>query len=70
MWRITSWMGVFIAALAGTGTAMGAEVLISVNKTTQRLSVMVDGAERYSWPVSTGLADYATPPGPSHHLVW
>jgi lipoprotein-anchoring transpeptidase ErfK/SrfK len=63
MRRITSWMVVFIAALAGTSTAMGAEVLISVNKTTQRMTVTVDGAERYSWPVSTGLADYATPTG-------
>jgi len=43
--------------------AKGAEVLISVNKTTQRMTVMVDGAERYSWPVSTGLPDYATPTG-------
>jgi lipoprotein-anchoring transpeptidase ErfK/SrfK len=63
MQRITSLMVVLIAALAGTTTAMGAEVLISVNKTTQRMTVMVDGAERYSWPVSTGLADYATPTG-------
>jgi hypothetical protein len=56
-------MVVLIAALVGTTTAMGAEVLISVNKTTQRMTVMVDGAERYSWPVSTGLADYSTPVG-------
>ncbi len=63
MQRITSLMVVLIAALAGTTTAMGAEVLISVNKTTQRMTVTVDGAERYSWPVSTGLADYATPTG-------
>jgi lipoprotein-anchoring transpeptidase ErfK/SrfK len=41
----------------------GAEVFILVNKTTQRMNVMVDGAERYSWPVSTGRADYATPTG-------
>jgi len=43
--------------------ALGAEVLILVNKTTQRMAVMVDGAERYSWLVSTGMADYATPTG-------
>ncbi|MBM6584070.1 L,D-transpeptidase [Microvirga sp. BT689] len=56
-------MAVVVAALAGPSTAMGAEVLISVNKATQRMTVMVDGAERYSWLVSTGLADYATPTG-------
>ncbi|MBL0407966.1 L,D-transpeptidase [Microvirga aerilata] len=63
MRRMISLMVVLIAALAGATKAMGAEVLISVNKTTQRMTVMVDGAERYSWPVSTGLADYATPTG-------
>jgi hypothetical protein len=48
MRRVTSSTVVLIAALAGTTTAMGAEVLISVNKTAQRMAVMVDGAERYS----------------------
>jgi lipoprotein-anchoring transpeptidase ErfK/SrfK len=33
-----------------------AEVLVSVDKAAQRMSVTVDGAERYTWPVSTGLA--------------
>ncbi len=63
MRRVTSWMVVLIAALAGTSTAVGAEVLISVDKTTQRMTVTVDGAERYSWLVSTGLADHATQTG-------
>jgi len=63
MRRITSWMVVYIAALAGTSTAMGAEVFILVNKTTQRMTVTVDGAERYSWLVSTGLPNHATPTG-------
>jgi hypothetical protein len=40
-----------------------AEVQISINKTTQRMTVVVDGEQRYSWPVSTGMADYATPAG-------
>lgn len=63
MRRVTSWMVVLIAALAGTSTALGAEVLTSVDKTTQRMTVTVDGAERYSWPVSTALPDYSTPTG-------
>ena len=36
--------------------AAKAEVLISVNKSSQRLSVHVDGAQRYSWAISSGLA--------------
>jgi lipoprotein-anchoring transpeptidase ErfK/SrfK len=31
-----------------------ADVLITVNKSAQRMSVLVDGRERYRWPVSTG----------------
>ena len=36
--------------------AAKAEVLISVNKSSQRLSVYVDGAQRYNWAISSGLA--------------
>ncbi|MBL0407551.1 L,D-transpeptidase [Microvirga aerilata] len=40
-----------------------AEVSVMVNKTTQRMTVFVNGQHRYSWPVSTGTADYSTPVG-------
>ena len=36
---------------------------MTVNKATQRMTVSVDGATRYSWPVSTGMKGYATPAG-------
>ena len=59
----TSVATLFIAAVSTTSPAPAAEVFILVDKSTQRMTVMVDGAERYSWPVSTGMADYATPTG-------
>jgi hypothetical protein len=40
-----------------------AEVSIVVDKTAQRMTVSVNGQQRYSWPVSTGTADYSTPVG-------
>jgi hypothetical protein len=40
-----------------------AEVLVTVDKATQRMAVSVDGEERHTWPVSTGLPRYATPKG-------
>lgn len=40
-----------------------ADVLISVNKSDQRMTVAVDGVPRYMWPVSTGRAGYDTPSG-------
>jgi lipoprotein-anchoring transpeptidase ErfK/SrfK len=44
-----------VLPLATTAPA-AAEVVINVDKSTQRMTVTVDGAERYTWPVSTGLA--------------
>lgn len=37
--------------------------MISVDKNTQSMTVSVDGLEEYVWPVSTGVAGYATPSG-------
>jgi hypothetical protein len=44
-------------------TASYANIVISVNKSTQRMLVSVDGQTRYDWPVSTGRAGYDTPSG-------
>lgn len=54
-----------IPLLAGIALAAPAvaEVSIVVDKTTQRMTVAVNGQQRYSWPVSTGMADYSTPAG-------
>ena len=40
-----------------------ADVLIKVDKATQRLTVAVDGVQKYEWPVSTARAGYVTPNG-------
>lgn len=40
-----------------------AELLVSISKAQQRLSITVDGAEAYRWPVSTGRRGYTTPSG-------
>ena len=37
-----------------TGSAANAAVSILVNKDTQQMTVSVDGAPRYTWPVSSG----------------
>ncbi|MFL4979220.1 MAG: L,D-transpeptidase family protein [Xanthobacteraceae bacterium] len=58
--------GVFFAALAVSAlfsTAAFAGVTISIDKSMQQMSVSVDGVKRYTWPVSTGRAGYATPSG-------
>ena len=40
-----------------------AELIVHVNKSTQQMTVTVDGQTRYVWPVSTGIAKYDTPSG-------
>jgi hypothetical protein len=53
-----------IAAFAALAfTPAHADVLIRVNKAAQRMTVIVDGEQRYTWPVSTGVAHYDTPDG-------
>src|SRR3990170_4424051 len=38
-------------------------VLINIDKSSQEMTVFVDGVELYSWPVSTGMRGYSTPSG-------
>ena len=45
------------------GQAARADLLIEIDKSTQRMTVTVDGAQRYKWPVSTGANGYDTPSG-------
>jgi hypothetical protein len=45
----------FLTLTLGLGERASAQVVVAVNKSTQRMTVYVDGAERYSWTVSTGL---------------
>jgi hypothetical protein len=51
-----------VVLCAGLSAAQ-AGIVIVVNKSTQRLSVSVDGAPRYEWPVSTARQGYNTPNG-------
>jgi hypothetical protein len=50
------------AALSHASPAR-ANLLITVDKAAQQMTVTVDGDPRYVWPVSTGRAGYNTPGG-------
>jgi lipoprotein-anchoring transpeptidase ErfK/SrfK len=41
----------------------GSAILITINKAKQKMTVFVDGIQKYEWPVSTGRAGYSTPTG-------
>ena len=51
------------AALALPCASARADIAIAIDKNTQQMSVAVDGAQRYTWPVSTGRPGYDTPNG-------
>src|SRR5688572_4166987 len=51
------------AAIVSSAQTANAGILISVDKTAQRMTVFVDGVRRYDWPVSTGGPGYDTPSG-------
>jgi hypothetical protein len=52
-----------IAVLLGGLAPAQAGIVVTVDKSAQRLSVTVDGAPRYQWPVSTARWGYRTPNG-------
>ena len=51
-------VGVMVVSIAGVAQA---DIVVTVDKATQRMTVVVDGEHLYTWPVSTGLA--GTPSG-------
>ena len=52
-----------VAALAALTLPARADLLIDIDKTSQRMTVALDGASLFTWPVSTGTRGYDTPSG-------
>ena len=50
-------------ALGPFALPASAKILIEIDKSAQRMTVSQDGAQLYTWPVSTGLRSYDTPGG-------
>src|SRR6266403_3432788 len=44
-------------------TPARADLVVQIDKSSQRMAVSVDGMRRYNWPVSTGRSGYGTPSG-------
>ena len=60
-WRAAS----VLAAMLWTSAAQ-ADVIVHIDKSSQRMSVSVDGAARYNWAISSGRDGYGTPSGTFH----
>jgi hypothetical protein len=62
--RLLPLLATTIAALVlSAASAARADLLISINKSAQQMTVTVDGNPLYVWPVSTGAPGYDTPSG-------
>ena len=65
--RLAFAVAAVFAILAGLAlTPARAEVVVRIDKSSQRMAVSVDGTMRYSWPVSTGRRGFGTPSGVFH----
>jgi lipoprotein-anchoring transpeptidase ErfK/SrfK len=61
------WSCVLAALLfAALSTDANAAVIVQIDRAAQRMAVIVDGAPRYNWRVSTARRGYITPPGTYH----
>jgi len=58
---IAALVAVCLPAFADGAAYAGVD--IHIDKSRQRMTVAVNGAKRYTWPVSTGKFGYATPSG-------
>jgi len=58
--------GIVAGVLLASICCAGATVVINVDKSSQKMSVEVDGEPRYEFAVSTGRAGYGTPNGTYH----
>jgi len=62
MYRVVLVLAAGIVLAGGLAPAT-AGIVVTVNKSTQRLSVAVDGEVRHVWPTSTARWGYSTPNG-------
>ena len=54
---------VFAVALTSRASAA---IVVDIDRSVQRMAVIVDGVPRYNWRVSTARRGYITPPGTYH----
>src|ERR1700688_5298076 len=62
--RLALAAAVVIAGLALTPAR--ADVVVQIDKSSQRMAVSVDGMTRYNWPISTGRSGYGAARGVYH----
>jgi hypothetical protein len=57
------------AIVLAPAASASAAILVAINKSDQKMTISVDGEQRYVWPVSTGRPGYDTPNG-AYSALW
>ncbi|MFZ0606316.1 MAG: L,D-transpeptidase [Xanthobacteraceae bacterium] len=52
--------------MLATGGPAAASIVVHVDRASERMNVIIDGAPRFRWRVSTARRGYITPPGVYH----
>jgi len=63
------WSGVIASAIvlaSSCASTANAALLVYIDRSSQRMDVVVDGVRRFRWPVSTGRRGLGTPSGMFH----
>lgn len=65
-WLCSSFIAAAIVLATSAMSSASAALLVYIDKSSQRMDVVIDGIRRFSWPVSTGRGGYGTPTGVFH----
>jgi lipoprotein-anchoring transpeptidase ErfK/SrfK len=61
--RLIALLAILFGLVLSLPSIAQAEIVARINLSSQRMTVFVNGAARYNWPVSTARPGYRTPTG-------
>lgn len=62
-WRLVVAVAMLVCAVSAGNAFAAQNLLITINKSSQKMTVAIDGEKTYTWLVSTGAQGYSTPSG-------
>ena len=65
-WLCSGLVAAAIVLATSAATSASAALLVYIDRSSQRMDVVVDGVTRFRWPVSTGRRGLGTPSGVFH----
>jgi lipoprotein-anchoring transpeptidase ErfK/SrfK len=66
MRRLLCVVAALAAIVLSSPDRAAANIVVHIDRSSQRMAVVVDGEPRYNWRISTARRGYITPPGSYH----